>query len=168
MLRRIKRLAWTHRQQLLSLVILPTFFFATLPHTACICADGHRETFCNVAACRLLAHNSGATVCCGCKCCNSHDGRKCCRNKRGDDESHDLPKTGLFVKSGCCQPIVQFPALVTNLEQVNSVAQSANVAAVDPLPALLPAISTGPALYCIARSIPRPLDAVILFLHLTI
>jgi hypothetical protein len=173
MLRRIKKLVRPNRKRLLSLVMLPTFFFATLPHTACICADGHREPSCNAAACRGLAQSETAQECCGCKCClASHDGqaRSCCQGKSGRRASEGT--SGLAGLSGskanCCHPIVESPAPATVSKQQKIASGEDFVAAIDWLPVMSPATEVAGSFRRLRGSTPPPRDVVILFAHLTI
>src|SRR5437773_899580 len=112
MLRRIKSLARTYRERLLSLVMLPAFFLGTLPHTACICADGHREALCRAGACRSINTASGATTCCGCSCCKNRSAgttRSCCQAKGCCAAKHKAAD-GIAAKNSCCRPFVEASA----------------------------------------------------------
>ena len=172
MVRKIRKLVWRHRERFLSLVMLPAFVFATLPHTACICADGHREEFCKAALCAAINSGSSTTACCGCRCCKSHGApnRSCCQ-PAGCEPTKGTPSpvSGLTAKNGsCCHPFIEAPAPAIAPAQADFGSHQALIAAVD-----LPAVFVGedglqPTLDHNAFSTPPPLDAVIVFLHLTI
>lgn len=171
MVRRIRKLVWPHRERLLSLVMLPAFFLGTLPHTACICADGHREPFCRAAAC--TASGSSRTACCGCSCCKdrgSHEGRSCCQGKSCQPTNgSSTPASGLAAKTGsCCQPIVEAPAPAAKTSKVELDKHLVLVATIESFSSLAAANEVRPALERSSFSTPPPLDAVIVFLHLTI
>ena len=173
MFRRIKKFVWRSRGRMLSLVMLPAFFLGTLPHTACICADGHREEFCKAALCRALGNGSKTTACCGCSCCKpsgSHAGRSCCQSKQGESgKPSSMPMNGLAAKTNsCCQPIIEAPAPASQSSKVEVVDQLSLVAAVASLLLLVPTVDIRPSFDHIHSATPPPLDAVIVFLHLTI
>ncbi len=173
MFRRLSKLARTYREKILSLVVLPAFFLGTLPHTACICADGHREEFCKAAACRSIASGSSTTACCGCSCCQnrgSDQGRSCCKDKCCERPTGSTaPAGGLTAKTGtCCQPIVEAPAPAATSSKAELGAKADFVAAVVPFPSAILANEIRPVMEPIGYSTPPPLDVVIVFLHLTI
>src|SRR5438874_13838811 len=98
MFRRAKKLVYASRERILSLVLLPAFFLGTLPHTACICADGHREAFCRATTCRFLAQRSNTDACGQCSCCKGSgsacDKRSCCQAKHSTSSPrHKQPAT---------------------------------------------------------------------------
>jgi hypothetical protein len=173
MFRGMKKLVSTHRERLVSLVLLPAFFFGTMPHTACICADGHREEFCKAALCRAIGNGSTATTCCGCSCCKgrgAHEGRSCCQAKSCQPANGGAaPANGIAAKTGsCCQPFFEAPAPAVVSGNADLGSQLTFVAAT-----ALPTIFIGadefqPTLARSSFSTPPPLDAVIVFLHLTI
>jgi hypothetical protein len=173
MFRRIKKIVWSHRERLLSLVLLPTFFLGTMPHTACICADGHREPFCRAAACSDLASGTSKTPSCGCSCCKdrgSQEGQSCCSGKSCCAGKHSsIPVDGLAAKTGsCCQPIVEAPAPAVKTTKAEWDKRLALVATIESFSSLMLANEFRPALERNSHSTPPPLDAVIVFLHLTI
>ena len=51
---------------ILSLALLPAFLYGTLPHTACICADGHREEHCRALAGKRCDKSSAVSAPCSC------------------------------------------------------------------------------------------------------
>jgi hypothetical protein len=169
MFRRINKLVHASRETLLSLVMLPAFFLATLPHTACICGDGHRESRCNASACCAIKQGKSTDVSCGCPCCQSHSGKACCcKAKPAASGCEKCPPPGLAAKNGnCCQPIIETPAPAKSVEEV-SVPSPLDVAIGD-LTSRLADIS--PSLL-VRRPLdhhgPPPLDVVIVYLHLTI
>jgi hypothetical protein len=111
MLRRFRKLVWPHRERLLSLVLLPAFVLGTLPQTACICADGHRELSCKAAVCRALAEGSTTAECCGCDCCQQVCGQEqksCCAKQVVAARQTLFEVTA--PPSTCCNPIIEIPA----------------------------------------------------------
>jgi hypothetical protein len=170
MFQRLLRLTRTYRERVLSLVILPAFFLATLPHTACICADGHREAFCRATTCRFL----GANTCSECSCCKGSgtacEKRSCCHAKHGQSVPVDVKHTtGLTAKTGsCCNPIVEAPAPAVNSGKSDLGSKPVFIAAIQPLPTLWSVDHVRPAFERTQHSTPPPLDAVIVYLHLTI
>src|SRR5436305_8904639 len=90
MFRNLKKRAMAHRERLVSLVLLPAFFLGTMPHIACICADGHREDFCKATLCVAVSSGSSNSASCGCSCCKSHGNQQlpsCCRAKTSQPTS---------------------------------------------------------------------------------
>jgi hypothetical protein len=173
MFRRIRKLVWPNRERLLSLVMLPAFFLATLPHTACICADGHRESSCNVWACRAGAPESSKAASCGrscCKDCRAKQERNCCHKNAGESAKHDsMHVSGLVISTGsCCHPIIEAPAAAIATNKAKQASDQLIAAVVHPLPALVSTVAVRPAFERIHTSTPPPLDAVIVYLHLTI
>jgi hypothetical protein len=173
MFRRIRKLVWPNRERLLSLVMLPVFFLATLPHTACICADGHREASCKAWACRAGASESSKAASRGrgcCTDCGAKKGRSCCPKKAGESAKHDsLPVSGLVLSTGsCCHPIIEAPAAAIAPSKAKQASDQLIAAVVHPLPALASTVAVRPSFDRVHSSTPPPLDAVILYLHLTI
>ena len=173
MFRSIRKFVWPHRERLLALVMLPAFFLASLPHTACICADGHREQFCRAGACHARSSGSNATACCGCSCCQVRDsaqGRSCCRqNAHNSSGNTPVPGHGLNAKTGpCCKPFVEAPAPAIKSNKVEQLSAKAIVAAVEPLNLPFYIASDRPSVELYHSSTPPPLDAVIVFQRLTI
>jgi hypothetical protein len=168
-----KSIAACRRSRAFAAILVPAFLLATLPHAACICADGHKEPSCNAAACTALAHGKDTGVCCGCSCCKPGDDgklRACCKSKHRPAEPAKAPESGLSAKTGsCCHPIVEAPAPTVNAKKGELPSQKNLVFRALPT---LPFISV-----LLTRSTnspldnhhgPPPLDAVIVFLHLTI
>ena len=173
MVRTIKKLVWPHRERILSLVMLPAFLLGTLPHTACICADGHREPCCRAGACMSSASTSSRTACCGCSCCkdrSSPEGQACCSGKSCCAGKHSSkPVDGLAAKTGsCCHPFVEAPAPAAKTSKVELDKQLPLLATIESFSSLAAANEVRPALERNSFSAPPPLDAVIVFLHLTI
>jgi len=173
MFRRITRLIRAYRESIVSLVLLPAFFLGTMPHTACICADGHREEFCKAALCRAINNGSITSNCCGCSCCKNSGAqqqRSCCRAKNCESKSRSqAPANGVAAKTGsCCHPFVEAPAPATNASNADLSSHLTLVSTID-----LPQTSVGvdelqPTLDRSSFCTPPPLDTVIVFLHLTI
>jgi hypothetical protein len=160
-LRLFSQLRFT-RHGFLSLALLPAFLYGTLPHTACICADGHREEHCRALSRHTSAPQSAAKS--ECSCCKAREGApSCCQ--AGEHQSsacHLLTTAGT-----CCQPIVESPAPLVPSAKVQSPEKSALLATVAPIPEYWSADS-----FCTPHwrhlSTPPPLDVVIVYLHLTI
>src|SRR5207302_6214460 len=106
MFRRAKKLLYASRERILSLVLLPAFFLATIPHTACICADGHREAFCRATLCRFMSAKGSESACCGCSCCKAGakcEKRSCCKNQQGQAKSTGAASgTGMIANANSC------------------------------------------------------------------
>src|SRR5438105_15738154 len=113
------------RRGIVSLALLPAFLYAALPHTACICADGHREEHCRALAGKRCDKASAASA--PCSCCKArsetHDERSCCPG----NESHQ--RTGLVAAGQCCHPIVESPAPLVPSAKADLAAKSTLVAA---------------------------------------
>lgn len=174
MFRRMNKLMHAHRERILSLVLLPAFILGTLPHTACICADGHRESSCKVAACRSLASGPRASSCCGCDCCKpreSQDGRLCCQAKQHCQSvaPGQQPLSGLIASgSTCCHPITEAPAPATSFAKADVGSKQKQAAVAEITPALTLAGKTCLAFDLVDFSGPPPLDLVIVLQRLTI
>ena len=174
MLSRLYRLIVAcRRSRAFAAVLVPAFLLATLPHSACICADGHKEPSCNVSACCAIAQGKGDGVCCGCSCCKQNsDGTRscCCQSKHAPAGPAKNPVSGLNAKTGsCCHPIVEAPVPAAGAKKSELPSQKNLVLRALPT---LPFISVLPA-QSTTRPLdnhhgPPPLDAVIVFLHLTI
>src|SRR6478609_5338551 len=93
------------RRGIFSLALLPAFLCGTLPHTACICADGHREEHC-----RALSRHTSAPTSAGklrCNCCKPRDeAPDCCQTEKQDSQR----QAGLTASGNCCHPIIETPA----------------------------------------------------------
>lgn len=173
MFRSIRKFVWPHRERLLALVMLPAFFLASLPHTACICADGHREPFCQASACHARNSGSSATACCGCSCCQVRGAaqpRSCCLQKSSEPTGNKAaPAHGLRAKTGpCCQPFVAAPAPAIKSSKAEQPSREAFVATAELLHLPLYIPMGCPAIELLHSSAPPPLDAVIVFQRLTI
>jgi hypothetical protein len=169
MFRRINKLVHASRERLLSLVMLPAFFLATLPHTACICGDGHREGRCNASACCAIKAGKPIGACCGCPCCQSKSAKSCCcKSKPAASGCEKCPLPGLAAKNGnCCQPIIETPAPAKGVEKVSPISPLDVATGV-----LLPAFTDAEPSLLVRRPLdhhgPPQLDVVIVYLHLTI
>ncbi len=173
MFHRIGKLVWLNCERLLSLVMLPAFFLGTLPHTACICADGHREPSCNASACRARAFESSKAACCGCICCKdcgTKHGRSCCQKQASKSHKHNsVSVNGLVAMTGsCCHPIIEVPAAAIGPNKAQQSLDQVVAAVGHPLPALASTVAVRPSIDRVHTSTPPPLDAVIVYLHLTI
>jgi len=174
MFRRIRRPVGAHRERILSLVLLPAFFLGTLPQTACICADGHREASCPATSGRILAARTNENKCGGHSCCmpksSASENRTCCQAKLGQPSSCDTASgTTLIAQAGsCCHRIVESPAPVAPSAKSDLVSKSAVVAAIEPIATLWSADRVRPEFERGQHSTPPPIDAVIVYLHLTI
>ena len=171
MFRRVINLACLHRERLLSLALLPVFLWGTMPRTACICADGHREAFCRAAVCSAVDGGRTTSACCGCSCCgkdsspNSKNGsqaKSCCAAKQKTTRP-----SGVAARNSCCQPFIESSVLAVAVKKIDSATQL-QVAATTPLVALNGADGIGPTLQRGSFCTPPPLDVVIVFQHLTI
>jgi hypothetical protein len=170
MFQRLNKLTHLHRARLTSLVLLPAFFLSTLPHTACICADGHREATCKALVSRLVPTGFNASACSCCNTPSSCEARSCCRGKHSQtaSSSHHAG-CGLVAKSkSCCQPIIETPAPASATAKGEPAKQALLGAMIASEPALFFANENSPSLPAIGLSTPPPLDAVIVFQHLTI
>jgi hypothetical protein len=164
---RVTRLAQVFRERVLSVALLPVFFLGTLPHTACICADGHREEHCQALACRNLATKQLKTQKCG--CCRDRaanvGAQSCCLAKQSQAESC----TRMVGMSGsCCNPIVEAPAPMASAGKVDLATKSLVVATTEPPSTFNLVDRVQSATESINLSTPPPLDVVIVYLHLTI
>ena len=173
MFRRTKKLVRIHRERLLSLVLLPAFFLGTFPHTACICADGHREEFCQATTCHFRGQHSATNSCSGCSCCRDHskgEPRSCCQAKHGRcAPSNREPAAGLMAKTGsCCHPFVEAPNPVVVAAKSDLTAKSISAFQIVAVPVLWLAQDVRPTFERVQDSTPPPLDAVIVFQRLTI
>ncbi len=171
MLRHVLKLVWPHRERFLSLVMLPAFFLATLPHAACICGDGHHEANCNAAACRAIKQGKSSGVSCGCPCCQMQSGKPycCCKAKQQRDGSPDrAPAPGLATHTGnCCHPIVESPFPAQGIEKISLPSQF-DVVVNELSPTIVDAGQFRLAQRALDFHGPPPLDAVVVYLHLTI
>jgi hypothetical protein len=174
MFRGINKLAIAHREQFVSLLLLPAFFFGTMPHTVCICSDGHREEFCKAALCAAISSGSNKSACCGCSCCINHGSqpvRACCRGKACQPASGGgAPVNGIAAKTGsCCHPFIEAPKPGTTSSKADLDSQLVlNAASLLPATFIIHDDLQPTMLDRSSFSTPPPLDAVIVFLHLTI
>jgi hypothetical protein len=161
------RVANGFRERLLSLVMVPAVLLGTLPHTACICADGHREEFCQAIVCRntgtprLETKNGG---CCRAKASGSKT-KNCCQTS--NSHAHSGCQLGAATGS-CCNPIVESPAPVVISGKAELAAKSLVVAAIEPPNLIWTSANAWPTLPLTVHSTPPPVDTVIVYLHLTI
>lgn len=162
------------RSRAFAALLVPAFLLATLPHSVCICGDGHKELSCNSAACCAIAQGRADGICCGCPCCKPNsDGvpRKCCcRAKRGPVNTSKKPASGWSAKTGsCCHPIVQAPAPAVGAKKGELPSQKSLVLNTLPTPQFTSAVPVRSIIRPLDNHHgPRPLDAVIVFQHFTI
>ncbi len=167
-------IAVCRRSRAFAAILVPAFLLTTLPHWVCICADGHKEPSCDPAACYAIAKGEGDGVCCGCSCCKPNNDRTphscCCQSKHRPAEPAQKPASGWNVKTGlCCTPIVEVPAPTAGAKKSELPSQKNLVVGAVPT---LPFTSFSPV-RSTTRPLddhhgPPPLDAVIVYLHLTI
>jgi hypothetical protein len=168
-----KKLVRDHRERFLSLVLLPAFFLGTIAHTECICGDGHREQFCTPGNCRQCLSRSSAANVSDHSCCKahaSHEKRSCCRIKPCKQPQADgAVNTSLAANNGCCcKAVIEVPAPVTVGKKSDLTGYSAVVAAIESVPDYVTANELWPSFDWIRHSTLPPVDAVIIYLHLTI
>ena len=173
MLRRLRKFAWPHRERLLSLVMLPAFFFASLPHSTCICGDGHREPFCTPGNCRACLSRAGSAAGGGHSCCKGHaseQGRTCCGSKcHKKTAGSDTSIPSVTAEHGCCcKGVVETPAPATIGKKSEFAAPATLVSSIESSPAYLSTSELWPSFEQFNDSTPPPVDAVIVYLHLTI
>jgi|SRR4051812_33936113 hypothetical protein len=167
MLRNLRYRARVFGQRLFSLVLIPAFLCGTLPHTACICADGHREQQCRAIGRPIaLPHGSSAAKC---HCCSSHTTSgpatiACCHSTTGESQS----ASSLTAGKSCCQPIVEGPASAIPAAKRDASLQTKCLALAIAADGIPPAASVSFSRPTSHPSGPPPLDAVIVYLHLTI
>jgi hypothetical protein len=172
--RRLKKSVNSHCERILSLVLLPAFFLATLPQTACICADGHRESFCKAAGLALLPGGSSPSACSGRSCCQEHGKhivRSCCAPQHSHPTfSQRRPISGVATAHGsCCHLLIEAPAPATTMAAKVSVSVPQDwVAIVQLAPPLNSAGKIRAACELSDFTGPPPVDAVIVFQRLTI
>ncbi len=168
-----KLIAACRRSKAFAALLVPAFLLATLPQSTCICADGHKEPNCNPSACCAIAQGKGDGLCCGCSCRKpGTDGTPqcCCRSKDRPADPVTKPAFGLNAKTGnCCNPFVEAPPPAVGEKTSELASPFKAVFAALPvvhLASVVPASSTIRPLD--NHHGPPPLDAVIVFLHLTI
>jgi hypothetical protein len=156
MFRRVRNLVRAHRERLLALVMLPAFVWATLPHAACICLAGHCKTICNTA---------------GCACCQPASSTSSCCCRAESPENAPVQSSGPALAAApaghCCHPILQSPPPAKPVEKLTLPSQWDHVFSFELLG------SAGVEQHHTAQRGPDdhgppPLDAVIVFVHLTI
>jgi hypothetical protein len=173
MVRRLRKFVRLHRERLLSLVMLPVFFITSLPHSTCICGDGHREPFCTPGHCRACLSRASNTASGGHSCCKGHaseQGRSCCGIKHDEQTpAGDTSNTSIAAKHGCCcTGIVEVPAPAAVTNKSEFAGHGVLLAIAEPSSAFVSANELFPSVERINHSMPPPLDAVIVYLHLTI
>jgi|SRR5262245_24155592 len=160
--RLIAQLQFT-RRGLLSLALLPVFLLGTIPNTACICADGHREEHCRaLIRGNAAAKSSSKSGCCCCK--PQNDAPSCCQ---AADHQPQTP-AGLIASGSCCHPIIESPAPLAASAKDHAPAKSTLVATLATIDSFWAADATHPTPSWRHLSTPPPIDVVIVYLHLTI
>ena len=172
MVRLVKKLVRSNGERILSLVVLPAFFLATLPQVACICADGQRRPHCNLMACCAAKAAKRSSGSCGCSCCKVSPGEShsCCKAKQKQpvEQSPDTFPI-LFAKTGgCCNPYLEAAAPAVLVDKVTASAQP-DIATTCAVTQVLSELNSA---YVVNRAFdyhgPPPRDAVIVYQHLTI
>ena len=149
------------------LILIPAFLCGTLPHTACICADGHREEQCRAIS-RPAAlpdgNSAGKCNCCSSRTITSAAASDCRHSTATESES----SSALIAGKSCCQPIVEGPASAIPAAKGDASLQlkclAVSIIADNAPPAATVSFSQPTS----HPSGPPPLDAVIVYLHLTI
>jgi hypothetical protein len=167
-----KLIAACRRSKAFAAFLVPAFLFGTLPRSACICADGHKELNCDATACFAIAHGKEPDRCSE-ACCQPSDGGKrptCCQTKLRSDNTGRQPASGLAPQSGCCcNPIVETQAPATTSKNIKLHAHKHLLTTMLPVSQLISALPAAATIRALANLHgPPPLDAVIVYLHLTI
>jgi hypothetical protein len=156
-------------KRVLAALLLPAFIAGTFPQTACICADGHRETAC--PAMSRPASPSAKSECCAKSCCREKfkGGTPACDgNGCQSSASSNAGSTSLATKAGsCCHKVFESPPPAVSAKKSDTVFQVTMAFAEVPS-TLLPAAQLWPVFTLTSFSTPPPLDAVIVFSRLTI
>jgi hypothetical protein len=170
MFRKLWKLTRANREQAFALLILPAFFFGTLPQTACICADGHREASCPMLAGRQTPRAVG-NGCCAANGCQRHEdkGRSCCRATNWRPATEDCGSHGglAATTNSCCHPVVEQAPPAVTVKKNQSIVQPFLMTNIGSTRSLIPAIDLWPAISSPIQA-PPPLDVVIAYSHLTI
>jgi hypothetical protein len=163
--------AW--RKRLAALALAPLVFLGTLPHSACHCDRGPHEAFCRVAP--SGSKNAAAPAAT----------RACCLARRAKSRRLDAPAEGggqLPPRSGCGAPRATAPwgaccgkawepALPATLSDSTKITGGFDGLALAPVKlGIAVALADRCAFHLrhFPRATPPPLDAVIVYLHLTI
>jgi len=173
MFRQLTKQVRASREKIISLLLVPSILLGTMSHTVCICADGHREEFCQAVLRGPPGKASSNAVHGGCSCCkdpDSHSVPSCCKGKASHASGGSTaPAEGASAKNGsCCHPSVEAPAPASGSGKADVGWQLTQVATIDLPPVLLSADEFQPTLDRSSFATPPPIDAVIVFLHLTI
>src|SRR3954469_16386543 len=161
MLRKTKKLLLASRERLVSLVLLPAFCLGSLPQTACICADGHRE-----ASCPMLRQQATEA---GRACCQkSASVRKTCCGNCSAKSSQSPSECRIAAQAGsCCHPVVEAPAAATAAKRSDLIDQLPQPVASGVPSWFVVAAQTWPAILPAIDSTPPPRDVVIELSRLT-
>ena len=153
-------------RRLLTFAMLPAFFIASLPHWACICADGHRTSACPMlrtpTAAFSVAKQSSGKSCCQKRI--AQEARACCASGTRLSGGHGT--TAIKTASSCCRVVVELPAAATSVKQADAKNLAASAIA-EPFVQLF-GIGVSQAAFAISFQSPPPIDAVILYSRLTI
>jgi len=151
-----KKFGGRSHERVISLAMVPILLLGTIPHAACICADGHREKFCRAR----MGITAGAPA--------VAQKRNCCRRQVAPvTAATPLATTCLARPKSCCRPVLELPFPVTDSVKNSSSPQpqltiETHVCDSQRPSALSPILERAP------HSSPPPLDAPIVYSRLTI
>jgi hypothetical protein len=166
MLRKLRYQARFNRQRLISLVLIPAFSAGTLPHTACICADGHREEHCRAIQPLVVPHGTSAAKC---NCCSSRSTAGAAGNVSCHGRGLQVASpSALTIGKSCCQPIIEGPASAIPVSKTDVHLGAKCVGLAFTQDSTLPGASISFSRPAAHPGGPPPLDAIIVYLHLTI
>jgi hypothetical protein len=170
MIRNLKKRTWAIREQLLAALLVPTFFFGTLPQIACICADGHRMQHCPLQYCPLQYSVSPKRSCCSDHEQTSNATRSCCGSGGCQSQTSDGSRVFAVAtaNSRCCHPVVELPAPAASVKKADVTAKATLVGMIASPVSLVAATELWPTLAAPIQSTPPPLDVVVFFSRLTI
>jgi hypothetical protein len=154
---RVLKIAKAYRARMISLVMLPAFFFGSLPQTACICAGGHREPRCQAMACGVHRHASS----------EGNDKRSCCQGKVTSGGS-TAENAVAACATCCCNPIAAPPPPTAEARKLERFAKLAFKSIVSVAPSHVAAHSFAADVLRAKEHVSPPVDRVIVLLHLTI
>ena len=158
-----------YRENMLSLVLLPAIVLGTMPHSTCICSDGHREPACRGLACLTFRTNATHRGCSHCKNSEAVEQRSCCRAKQAQSVPGSEQLPGPTVNGGsCCHFFVENPLPATITAKGNAVQHYDLVAFIATAHGRDLAGQVRPACDLIHQTGPPPLDAVVVYQRLTI
>jgi hypothetical protein len=171
MLGKLTRVTRACRKRLAALALAALVFLGTLPHSACLCASDPRNAFCRSATSgREIARENPAPR----ACCLARRARRLQARPEAGGQVQQLAGYGqprVTAPSGACCGKVWEPALPATAAEATKATKGG-----DWLPltsfksgvAVAPADRFGSNSGYSLRATPPPLDAVIVYLHLTI